>query len=119
MLFTWLKNHLRELFIVLLAMLFLLYSPSLIRLHDPTAGELDGSVFQILAYAGLQFFAVLLGFWVALSAFFPTINRYADYKFKADWAALPAVHRAWLMIAVLFLLTVLASVCLIASHAIG
>lgn len=116
MLFTWIKNHVRELFIVLLAMLALLYSPALIRLHDPTAGELDGSVFQILAYAGLLFFGSLLWFWVALSAFFPTINKYTDGKFKADFNGLPAAQRAWLMIAVLFMLTFLAAVCLLASH---
>lgn len=116
MLFTWLKNHLRELFIVILAMLALLYSPALIRLHDPTAGELDGSVFQILAYAGLLFFGSLLWFWVALSAFFPTVGKYADAKFKADFNSLPANQRAWMMLAVLGLLALLASVCLLASH---
>lgn len=116
MLFTWIKNHLRELFIVILAMLALLYSPALIRLHDPTAGELDGSVFQILAYSGLLFFGVLLWFWVALSAFFPTISKHVDGKFKSDWTAIPPLHRAWLTLAVLFLFTILASVCLLASH---
>lgn len=116
MLFIWIKNHLRELFIVILAMLALLFTPSVIRLHDPTAGELDGSVFQLLSYAGLQFFGFLLLFWVALSAFFPTVSRYADSKFKSDFSALPATHRAWLFVAVLGLLTFLASVCLLASH---
>lgn len=116
MLFTWLKNHLRELFIVLVTMLLLLHLPSLIRLHDPTAGELDGSVFQLLAYAGLQFFGTLLGFWVALSAFFPTVSKYADAQFRKDFTALTPTVRVWLFAAVLGLLTVLASVCLLAAH---
>jgi hypothetical protein len=116
MLFLWLKNHLRELFIVLLAMAALLCLPSLIRLHDPTAGELDGSVFQLLAYAGLQFFGVLLFFWVALSAFFPTVSKYADAQFRKDFAGIPPAVRVWIFVAVLGLLTVLASVCLLAAH---
>lgn len=116
MLFLWIRNHLRELFIVLCAILALLYIPGVVRLHDPTAGELDGSVFQILSYAGLLFFGVLTGFWVATSAFFPTIGKHIDGKFKSDWTALPPVHRAWLTLAFLFMLTVLASVCLLASH---
>lgn len=116
MLFLWLKNHIRELFIVLTAMVALLLLPSAIRLHDPTAGELDGSVFQILAYAGLQFFGVLLWFWVALSAFFPTVSRYADAQFRKDFTALTPAVRVWLFVAVLGILTVLASVCVLAVH---
>lgn len=116
MLFTWLRNHIRELGIVILAMLALLYSPAIIRLHDPTAGELDGSVFQLIAHAGLLFFGALLWFWVALSAFFPTISKYADSKFRADFAALPATSRVWLFVAVLGLLTVLAAVAILSAH---
>ena len=116
MLFTWIKNHLKELTIVILAFLFMLWSPALIRLYDPTAGELDGSVLQLLAHAGLMFFGSLLWFWVALSAFFPTVSSYADAKFKTDFSGLPPVQRAWLMLAVLGLLTLLACVCLLSSH---
>ena len=115
--FRWLTTHLRELVTLLCAGLLLLNAPALIRLYDPTAGQLDGSVLQLLVWAGLIFLGGILFLWIGLSAGFPTVNRYLDAgKFRADWAALPAEKRASLTLWTLTLLLAFLSVCLLCAH---
>ncbi len=113
----WLRNHLRELLIVLLFGLLLLRSPGLIRLYDPTAGQLDGSVLQLIVWAGLIFLGGILLTWVGISAAFPTINRHLDSgQFNRDWTGLDAGKRATLTLWTLSLLLAFLAVCLLCAH---
>lgn len=101
MLIDWIKNHAKEL-TVLTGAAGAQYFAS---------GELENGVMKVMLKAGPMFFGILLMFYIAMSAFFPTVSKHCDLNFKADWTSLPAVHRAWLTMAVLFLLMCLAVVC--------
>jgi hypothetical protein len=114
----WLKNHLRELIVLTFAALLLVNVPAAVRaLFDPTAGELDGSVFQLFAWTGLLCLGCVVLLWVVISVAFPTINRHLDSgRFKTDFLALGPKERATLTLWTLTLVLGLIAVCVIASH---
>ncbi len=115
--FSWLKNHLREATVVVLAALVLVNLPALIRVYDPTAGQLDGSVFQLVAWAGLLFVGGISLLWVGISAAFPTVNRHLDSgQFRRDFTGLTNWNRTVATLWTLTLLTALLAVCLVCSH---
>lgn len=115
--FPWIAKNARELAIVLLATLCLLWSPAVVRLYDPTAGSLDGSVFQLLAWAGLLYVASIVLLWVGLSAAFPTVSRHLDFKgFRVDFKAITAWQRTLITMWTLSIMLAFLGICLLVSH---
>ncbi len=115
--FRWISANLRELLIVALAVAALLWSPTIVRLYDPTAGSLDGSVFQLLAWGGLLFVASILLLWVGLSAAFPTVSKHIDHgQFRRDFAGLTEWQRTLVTLWTLTLLIAFLAGCLLVSH---
>lgn len=115
--FPWIAKNSRELAIVGLATLALLWSPTVVRLYDPTAGALDGSVFQLLAWAGLLYVASIVLLWVGVSAAFPTISRHLDGRqFRADFLGLTGWQRTLITLWTLSILFGFLGLCLLVSH---
>ncbi len=114
----WIWNHRREMAVLLLAALLLVNVPAAVRaLYDPTAGELDGSVFQLLAWTGLLCLGCVVLLWVVVSVAFPTINRHLDSgRFRSDFSRLTEKERITFTLWTLTLVIGLISVCVIASH---
>ena len=116
--FRWLKHNFREVVVLLFAALVLINMPRIIRAtFDPTAGELDGSVFQLAAWAGLLFLAGISLLWVGIATAFPTISRHLDAgQFKRDFSKLSERDRTLATLWTLTLLLAFLAVCILASH---
>lgn len=113
----WFRHHWKELSLIILAILALLWSPALYRLHDPSAGELDGSVFHFAAYAGLLFLLGIVLLWIGLSAAFPTANHHIDSgSWAKDFRELAPAHRVLVTLGIIALLLLWLSVCMVCAH---
>ena len=115
-LFRWIREHLRELFLAMVLLQAVIWSPAIIRLYDPTSASMDGAFLQLLFYGGLLFACGLLLTWLALSAAFPTISKWIDYRFKKAWAELPDPTKIYLTLAVTFALLCWSGIALVTAH---
>lgn len=101
----WIDTQARELIAMFLAIVLFIYSPTFLRMLDPTMGAFDLGYLQRPILAAVQFFIGTFIAWTALWIYFKTLDKYVDTGlFKIDWQALSAFQRVVLTCAVFILL---------------